>query len=211
MAKQTQPADSGLGVAALGRKGQILAAALEVFGECGYEGGSMRDIASRVGVSEAALYRHFSGKEAIFLALIGAVGTRVREDGIALLKAVRAETLTRDLATLVSDRRQTARLYAPTIVVILPVAVRNAAWLAEARVLIFDPIREALIEKVTQIDVELGVPDAEETRSSRVRALMSLFFGYIASTIVLADEQDQAIVETVLRVMRWDSGGTLKS
>ena len=38
-----------------GRRGEILGAAAEVFAERGYESGSMRDIAARVGVSEPSL------------------------------------------------------------------------------------------------------------------------------------------------------------
>lgn len=40
----------------------IMRAAIEVMGECGYEGASMRDMASRAGVSVAALYHHFPSK-----------------------------------------------------------------------------------------------------------------------------------------------------
>ncbi|HET9610991.1 MAG TPA: TetR/AcrR family transcriptional regulator [Acidimicrobiales bacterium] len=40
----------------------ILRAAVEVMGEAGYEGASIRDMASRAGVSVAALYYHFPSK-----------------------------------------------------------------------------------------------------------------------------------------------------
>lgn len=40
----------------------IMRAAVEVMGEYGYEGASMRDMASRAGVSVAALYHHFPSK-----------------------------------------------------------------------------------------------------------------------------------------------------
>ena len=77
-----------------GRKGEILGAAAGVFAERGYDGGSMRDIAVRVGVTEPALYRHFPGKEALFLALMraggaGACATRPS----ALVDGVRPETM----------------------------------------------------------------------------------------------------------------------
>ena len=38
-----------------GRRGEILDAALAVFGEKGYEAGTMREIARRVGVTEPAI------------------------------------------------------------------------------------------------------------------------------------------------------------
>jgi AcrR family transcriptional regulator len=43
-------------------KAAILRAAIEVMGELGYEGASMRDMAGRAGVSVAALYHHFPSK-----------------------------------------------------------------------------------------------------------------------------------------------------
>lgn len=44
---------------------KIETAAIRLFAERGFDGTSMRDIAKEVGVSEAALYRHISGKEAL--------------------------------------------------------------------------------------------------------------------------------------------------
>jgi AcrR family transcriptional regulator len=43
-------------------KAAILRAAVEVMGEDGYEGASMRDMAAKAGVSVAALYYHFPSK-----------------------------------------------------------------------------------------------------------------------------------------------------
>src|SRR5438093_10665702 len=43
-------------------KAAILRAAIEVMGEDGYEGASIRDMAARAGVSVAALYYHFPSK-----------------------------------------------------------------------------------------------------------------------------------------------------
>ena len=46
-------------------KAAILRAAVEVMGEDGYEGSSIRDMAARAGVSVAALYYHFPSKLAL--------------------------------------------------------------------------------------------------------------------------------------------------
>lgn len=48
----------------------ILDAALELFSHRGYGATSMRDIASRAGVSTGSVYHHFADKEAIFQALL---------------------------------------------------------------------------------------------------------------------------------------------
>jgi AcrR family transcriptional regulator len=52
------------------RDGQILAAALSVFAERGYDGARVRHIAQRAGVSDGALYSHHPSKQAVALALL---------------------------------------------------------------------------------------------------------------------------------------------
>ena len=47
----------------------ILDAALEVFAQSGYRAGSLREVAERVGMSEAGLLHHFRSKSALLLAL----------------------------------------------------------------------------------------------------------------------------------------------
>lgn len=52
------------------RRKRILAAAIEVFGEQGYRGTSLREIARRVGISDAGLLHHFGSKTALLAATI---------------------------------------------------------------------------------------------------------------------------------------------
>lgn len=49
---------------------RILREALALFAQNGYEAVSMRDIAGRLGLSQAALYRHFAGKRDIFESIV---------------------------------------------------------------------------------------------------------------------------------------------
>ncbi|WP_308166410.1 TetR/AcrR family transcriptional regulator [Nocardia albiluteola] len=48
------------------RRAQIAATSAAAFGSLGYHGVSMEDIATRVGISSAALYRHYPSKYALF-------------------------------------------------------------------------------------------------------------------------------------------------
>jgi AcrR family transcriptional regulator len=48
----------------------ILDAALEVFAESGYRSGSLRNVADRVGMSEAGLLHHFPSKSALLAAVL---------------------------------------------------------------------------------------------------------------------------------------------
>lgn len=75
-----------------GKKGDLLKAALELFAARGYDGVSVRDVAKAAGVSEAALYKHFSGKEDmalyIFTSVVSAYTQRLTEVNAHPLSAV---------------------------------------------------------------------------------------------------------------------------
>ncbi|MGM9567508.1 MAG: TetR/AcrR family transcriptional regulator [Clostridia bacterium] len=51
-------------------KEKILQTALTLFAAHGYEGVSMRDIAEEIGITKAALYRHYESKREIFNAIV---------------------------------------------------------------------------------------------------------------------------------------------
>ncbi|SUA42545.1 division inhibitor protein [Nocardia africana] len=48
------------------RRAQIASASAAAFGSLGYHGVSLDDIAARLGISSAALYRHYPSKYALF-------------------------------------------------------------------------------------------------------------------------------------------------
>lgn len=52
------------------RREEILSTALEVFAQQGFRGGSMREIAERVGLSQAGVLHHFDSKEALLAAVL---------------------------------------------------------------------------------------------------------------------------------------------
>ncbi|MFC4243154.1 TetR/AcrR family transcriptional regulator [Gryllotalpicola reticulitermitis] len=52
------------------RRREIILAASKVFGQYGYAGGSLRQIALDVGVTPAALTRHFENKEGLLIAVL---------------------------------------------------------------------------------------------------------------------------------------------
>ena len=51
-------------------KERIPDVALTLFAERGYAGTSMRDIAGALGITKGALYRHYTGKEAVLAAIV---------------------------------------------------------------------------------------------------------------------------------------------
>jgi len=52
------------------RREQIVTAASRLFSDKGFRGTTTKEIAREVGVSEATIYKHFSGKQALFEAII---------------------------------------------------------------------------------------------------------------------------------------------
>jgi AcrR family transcriptional regulator len=60
--------DSGAGAGPT--RERILAKAMKLFAERGYEGCTVQDIAAAVGIKAASLYAHYAGKEAIFAATL---------------------------------------------------------------------------------------------------------------------------------------------
>ncbi len=66
MVGKTSP-DTGRRTRPKDRRARIAAAAAVAFAERGYHGVSVEDIATEVGVTKSALYRHFPGKYALFL------------------------------------------------------------------------------------------------------------------------------------------------
>ena len=61
---------------------RILQTALALFAERGYAGTSMSDIAGALGLSKAALYRHYESKQAIFDSIVARMEARDREQAL---------------------------------------------------------------------------------------------------------------------------------
>lgn len=186
-----------------GRRGEILDAALAVFAERGYDSGSMREVAALVGVSEPALYRHFSSKEEMFLALLEAVATKLRGEAFALMDAAHAATLRDQLLLAFADRRQALARSAPLLRTVMVAAVHNPVFLDRYREALLIPMRDHLTLTAERLDLEFALLDGARDRDARVRALMALFVGTFVSGVVLADRPDEAAADAVLRVMRW--------
>ena len=67
------------------RRLEILGAAANLFAARGFHGVSIEDIGGAVGVSGPALYRHFSGKEALLAEMLLGISSRLRESAAAVV------------------------------------------------------------------------------------------------------------------------------
>ncbi len=73
---------------ALGTKGRILKAAIELFATKGYAASSIRDIATLVGIEAASIYNHVSSKEELLATII----TESTRDGMnSIVEAVESK------------------------------------------------------------------------------------------------------------------------
>ena len=77
------------------RKAQIARASADAFSALGYHGVTMEDIASRVGISATALYRHYSGKYELFRLAVLNLGQQL-VDATAFADESDAEAVTAD-------------------------------------------------------------------------------------------------------------------
>jgi AcrR family transcriptional regulator len=108
---------------------RLLAAAIEVFVEQGYEGARLQDIARAAGLTTGAVYANFRGKSEL---LFAAIGARADLEMDALL----AETETRDpraLLEVLGDRLVAERRQPPLLVDAIAAARRDPALAAGMR------------------------------------------------------------------------------
>lgn len=89
------------------RKAQIARASAEAFSTLGYHRVTMEDIASRVGVSATALYRHYSGKYELFRGAVLSLGQQLVDATAAAELAATGEPRA-DLNLLVAALTDTA-------------------------------------------------------------------------------------------------------
>ena len=75
------PAPTPRSVAKAGRRDALLVAAARLFAQHGFAGVSMEDLGQAAGVSGPAVYRHFSGKQAVLADLLIGVSERLLAGG----------------------------------------------------------------------------------------------------------------------------------
>lgn len=87
------------------RKGQILREATRLFAEFGFDKVTIKDLADACGITEPALYRHFSSKEAIYEAVLDSIEQRLCSQTVfnSLRNELNLENLLRSLARHVLD------------------------------------------------------------------------------------------------------------
>jgi AcrR family transcriptional regulator len=190
-----------------GRRGQILDAASCVFAEKGYEGGTMREIAARVGVTEPALYRHYAGKEALFEDLVAVAGDRIVGQVALMLPRLRPESLRESLRGLIElRRREGGTSVQPIMRTLLTAAPHNPAFREAFRMHVAGPMIANLGTFVPRMDAFFGIARTPESQASSLRAFLSLFVGYFITGMMLdLPDDDDAIIDAIIAIMGWEA------
>ena len=187
-----------------GRRGEILDAALTVFAEKGYEAGTMREIATRVGVTEPALYRHYAGKEALLLDLVATAGARISSEARTRLEAFSVENLRESLTQLIHTRRTGASDTRNVMRTLMDAAPHNAALRETFKTKFGGPMVNNIREFIPRVDGAFGITRTADELEGKVRAFMSLFVGYFMTSMFFGDSSsDEAIVDAMLAIMGW--------
>jgi AcrR family transcriptional regulator len=170
----------------------ILAAALDLFAECGPEALCIEQVAARAGVGKATIYRRWPGKEDMLVDAIGGLGTHlpvpqgrsVRADLVALLDAIRRE---------VADPRQ-ARLFA----LLQGEGLRYPRLMAKYVETVVQPRRDV----VTSV-LRRGVATGELRENTDIDAAMFLLNGAVLASMYGPEPADaryaKRVVEELLR------------
>ena len=211
-----------------GRRGQILDAALAVWGERGYEAGTMRAIAKRVGVTEPAIYRHYESKEAILADIVATAGDRIAGELREALSVVTGENVVVLLHALIEMRRRSLEVGPDAVAGIEPAeastftppafqtgagrvmhtllhaAPHNAAFVRLLRAHLGEPVAETVRSTIPRIDASFGIHRTPEDLDAKIRVFMSLFVGYFTTSLVFdAPPNDAAVVEALLAITGW--------
>ena len=188
-----------------GRRGEILDAALAVFAEKGYDGGTMREIAARVGVTEPALYRHYAGKEALLLDLVATAGRHVTSAAQSRLGVPRPEELRAALEQLLIFRRHGASDNKAVMQTLMDAAPHNEKLRTAFREAFGEPMVRNVASFIRGVDEGFGLVRTPKEFEGRVRAMMSVFIGYFMTSMFFDEPgDDDDIIDAMLAIMGWD-------
>ncbi|WP_456823715.1 SACE_7040 family transcriptional regulator [Cellulomonas sp. P5_E12] len=87
MAEQLDTLPTARGRAKAERRGALLSSAAQLFANRGFDGVSIEDLGSSVGISGPAVYRHFPSKQAVLAALLVGVSEGLLTGGRAVVSS----------------------------------------------------------------------------------------------------------------------------
>ncbi|MFE3449555.1 TetR/AcrR family transcriptional regulator [Nonomuraea sp. NPDC059194] len=181
------------------RRDEILEAAATLFAARGYHGVSIEDLGAAVGVSGPALYRHFSGKEALLVEMLTDISTRLREAAVAVVTTAHGPE---PALEALLDAQITFALEQPALITVHDRELGNVP----------EPHRRQ-IRRLQRLYVEEWVTVLSELHPScpppRLRAATHAVFGLLNSTPHSAGELPAEAMRGLLRGMAMAAFDTL--
>jgi len=184
------------------RREQILREAMACFAEDGFRGTTIKTLAARVGISEAALYRYFPGKDALYAAIIAHKMNAV--DLVAVLAPVAERRDDRALFTSLA-REIVARVEAdPTLLRLLYYSALEGHELAE-------PFFEARVKRLREFVADYVARRIDEGDFLRLdpvlaaRAFLGMVYDHLNVRLVLGrtetyPQPTEEVIETFVTI-----------
>lgn len=173
------------------RRIEILDAAATLFAARGFHGVSIEELGAAVGVSGPALYRHFSGKEALLAALLLDISSRLRASAAEVVTAAHDPSQALDALL---DMQITFAIEQPALITVHDRELGNVP----------EPERRQ-IRRLQRLYVEEWVTVLSELYPAcppaRLRAATHAAFGLLNSTPHSAGELPSSAMRPLLRAM----------
>jgi AcrR family transcriptional regulator len=159
------------GVGTLSTRDRLLAAAVDVFVEQGYEGARVQDIARAAGLTTGAIYANFRGKSDL---LFDAIGARAGAEMDALLTQTHGRAV-RELLEALGDQLLRPRPHAPLLVDAVAAARRDGELAGALRDRL--AARERTVVDLLERAEHEGSIDASLDREAFARFCVTLAMG----------------------------------
>lgn len=186
-----------------GRKGEILDAAIQIFMDKGYANGSMRDIARLTGVSEPALYRHYNGKEDLFNQLIIKTSEKLVSEAYQLIENIDPAQIKWSIQNIFNDRQNASKSYFPILRSVFLECFHHPVFMQTYQEKLTQPMLRKLYQVIPIIDAFYGQKYDQAENRKRIRIFLSIFSGYLLTSIIFSENDSLAIAETVIKTMEW--------
>jgi len=159
------PADNSPARQGRETRGELVQIAIEVFGESGYAGGRIDEIARRAGIRRPSVLYHFSDKMSLYSAAISSVVRDIADRILATedRPSERLEAIADTWIDFVIDHPNAARLLLRQMIDVAPVPVRDSEG----------PVRELLGSIQTAIDDRAEPIGAKAIDASELALILS--------------------------------------
>lgn len=178
------------------RRAEILAAAAELFARRGYHGASIGELGRAIGLTGPALYRHFSGKEAVLAEMLLDISRRLLAEG-------RRRAADPDPARALDALLRWHIAFALDNPALITVHERELDNVPEPQRREVRRLQRAYVEEWVRVLGRRPVEPAED----RARAAVHACFGLLNSTPRSASALERAALAELLHAMAWHALG----